>query len=60
MMGNLNGVMKTILIAAVCVGVASLSAIAGTCPGGGCGDKGKGEKGKEAPKESALITVVTE
>ncbi len=53
--------MKTILIAAVCVGVASLSAIAGTCPGGGCGDKGdKGEKGKDAPKESALITVVAE
>ncbi|MEX1118338.1 MAG: hypothetical protein WEB60_06030 [Terrimicrobiaceae bacterium] len=57
--------MKTILIAAVCVGVASLSAIAGTCPGGGCGDKGKGDKGKgdkgkEAPKESALVTVVAE
>jgi len=49
--------MKTILIAAVCVGVASLSAIAGTC-GDKCGDKG--EKGKDAPKESALITVVAE
>lgn len=51
--------MKTILIAAVCVGVASLSAIAGPC-GDKCGDKAKGEKGKDAPKESALITVVAE
>lgn len=47
-------VMKTIIIAAVCIGVASLSAIA--CSGGGsCGDKG--EKGKDAPKESLTQPV---
>jgi hypothetical protein len=49
--------MKTILIATVCLGVATLSAIAGTCPGGGCGDKAKGEKGKDAPKESLQVVV---
>ncbi len=49
-------VMKTIIIAAVCVGVATLSAFAGgSCSG--CGDKGKdgGDKGKDAPKESLTI-----
>jgi hypothetical protein len=46
--------MKTILIATVLVGVASLSAIAGSCPGGGCGDK---EKGKETPKETPKETL---
>lgn len=51
--------MKTIIIAAVCVGVATLSAFAGgSCSG--CGDKGKdgGDKGKDAPKES--LTVLAE
>lgn len=51
--------MKTILIATICFGIASLSAIAGSC-GGCCGGKDKGDKdkGKEAPKES--LTVVAE
>lgn len=53
-MGELDRVMKTILIATVLVGVASLSAIAGSCPGGGCGDK---EKGKETPKETPKQTL---
>jgi len=48
--------MKTIIVATVCLSVAALSAIAGSCPGGGCGDKEK-DKDKETPKESAFVVV---
>ncbi|GAB4171081.1 MAG: hypothetical protein Fur0032_10150 [Terrimicrobiaceae bacterium] len=58
-MTELGRVMKTLLITALCVSVASLSAIAGSCPGGGCGDKEKGkDKDKEAPKESVQSVVL--
>jgi hypothetical protein len=42
--------MKKLLLTVACVGFASVSAFAGTCPGGGCGDK-KGDK-KETPKQT--------
>jgi len=48
--------MKTILIAIVCVTVASMSAFAGVC-GGGCGDKEKGKE-KEGTKETAAVRVI--
>lgn len=49
--------MKTLLLTVLCVSIASLSAIAGSCPNGGCGGKDK-KKDKDATKESAIVRVM--
>jgi len=47
--------MKLLFIALTCLSVGSLSAIAGSCGGGGCGDKGK--KGEAEGDSAAFISL---